>query len=94
MTQRHHLRILACTGLLVCAVNASAEESAETLYKNHCLGCHGSEVYTRTNHKITSFEGLKSQVQRCELGLGLQWFDEDVDQIASYLNQHFYHFAN
>ncbi|MCP4450195.1 MAG: cytochrome c, partial [Planctomycetes bacterium] len=36
--------------------------------------------------------GLTSQVQRCELSLGLKWFDEDVDDVAGYLNQQFYKF--
>ena len=94
MLARHSIRILAYSGLLLCAAESSAADTAEALYQEHCLGCHGSEVYTRSDRKVTSPEGLQKQVQRCELGLGLQWFDEDVDKVAAYLNQHFYHFKH
>lgn len=94
MIERHPFRTLVCAGLLACGANANAEESAETLYRNHCLGCHDSEVYTRANRQVTSTEGLQRQVQRCELGLGLQWFDEDIARVADYLNQRFYHFQH
>jgi hypothetical protein len=80
----------ALMGTLLVPVEAS--EPAETLYQTHCLQCHGSEIYTRADRKVTSLEGLERQVQRCELSLGLQWFDEDIGEVASYLNQHYYHF--
>jgi hypothetical protein len=41
---------------------------------------------------VKSRNGLTSQVRRCELSLGLKWFDEDVDNVAGYLNQQFYKF--
>ena len=69
-----------------------AADDAESLYQEHCVRCHGSEVYTREARKISSFEGLERQVQRCELSLGLQWFDENIGDVAAYLNQQYYHF--
>jgi predicted site-specific integrase-resolvase len=41
---------------------------------------------------VTSLDGLERQVQRCETALGLRWFDEDIKDVASYLNHHFYSF--
>lgn len=97
MISFHAHQTLALVALLAwalapCPAGAGAQEG-EALYESHCLGCHGPEVYTREDRKIRSFEGLERQVQRCELSLGLQWFDEDIGDVASYLNERFYHFA-
>lgn len=73
----------------------ATEEDQELveLYQFNCLSCHGSEVYTRTDRKVSSLEGLKNQVQRCEQSLGLKWFQDDIDKMAIYLNTHYYKFA-
>lgn len=92
----------ACTFGLVtllglAALNASAEstgpsEQAQTLYDANCTKCHGSEIYTRDPRMVASFDGLERQVQRCETALGLRWFDEEIKDVAAYLNHHFYKF--
>jgi hypothetical protein len=41
---------------------------------------------------VTTRNGLDQQVQRCELSLGLKWFDDDIENVAAYLNQTYYHF--
>lgn len=85
----------AIAGLAVLAgmpTIARATDDAESLYQANCIRCHGSEIYTREDRKISSFEGLERQVQRCELSLGLQWFDENISDVAAYLNHHHYQF--
>jgi hypothetical protein len=62
------------------------------LVETHCQRCHGSEVYTRPDRRVTSLPGLRKQVQRCELMLGLTWFDEDIENTAAYLNREYYKF--
>ncbi|MCB1759464.1 MAG: cytochrome c [Gammaproteobacteria bacterium] len=84
------------TALLVLASNqVSAFDVAEgeSLVNGNCTSCHGSELYTRKNRLVSSRPGLSKQVKRCELALGLTWFDEDVENAAEYLNQRFYRFA-
>ncbi|MBK5963066.1 green heme protein [Thiocystis minor] len=93
----NRLSVLASTlaGLVLIAgtpAPAVATDDAESLYQTHCIRCHGSEIYTREDRKISSFEGLERQVQRCELSLGLQWFDENISDVAAYLNRHYYQF--
>ena len=58
----------------------------------NCTSCHGSELYTRSDRRVTSRKGLSTQVQRCQLALNLNWFDDDVENTAEYLNNEFYHF--
>lgn len=89
------LRFVLCLASLVfvtvCPIIARAT-TAETLYRNHCIDCHGHEIYLREDRKIKNLDELEGQVQRCELKLGLQWFEESVNDVAAYLNHRFYRF--
>lgn len=66
--------------------------AGKALTDENCYACHGDQVYTRKDRKVKSFEKLTAQVQRCQLQLGLQWFDDDVNNTAAYLNEAFYKF--
>jgi hypothetical protein len=81
------ISLLAASG-----VQAGDADKGHQLVESNCIRCHGSEVYTRPDHKVTSLPGLEKQVQRCELMLGLTWFDDDIDDAATYLNQEYYKF--
>jgi len=92
-------KALFSTLLLFSAAPLFAEEGqspdlnqGQKLYEENCVSCHQSEVYTRADRKVTTLKGLTSQVRRCELMLGLKWFDEDVDNTAAWLNKHYYKF--
>lgn len=63
------------------------------LNEEHCVKCHGSEVYTRDNRRVTSLPGLHKQVRFCEQNLGLTWFDDQIESTAAYLNLEFYKFG-
>ncbi|MES9961460.1 MAG: cytochrome c [Sedimenticola sp.] len=92
------MRALIFTGIMLMAaattVTVQAADSAEgkSLVNENCYGCHGNDIYTRSDRRVQSRPGLSTQVRRCELALGLQWFDEDVESAAEYLNSQFYHF--
>jgi mono/diheme cytochrome c family protein len=89
-------RLLSAAAIgLATALPVAADDAvdAHQLYQDNCLQCHGSEVYTRADRKITSLPALKSQVRMCEQNLGLTWFDEQIDGVASLLNKEFYKFG-
>jgi hypothetical protein len=71
---------------------AGEDKDIAELYQFNCTSCHGAEVYTRADRKVTSLTGLDSQVRRCEQSLNLKWFDEDIANMAGYLNTHYYQF--
>jgi hypothetical protein len=83
-------------GLLAAIVaaksHAAGEDSVQNLYDQHCVACHGTEVYTREDRKVRSLSGLERQVRRCEAALGLRWFDEEVSDMTRFLNDRHYHF--
>lgn len=78
--------------LIGTAVQAADAQLGKELVEANCMRCHGSEVYTRPDHKVKSFPALIKQVQRCDQMIGLTWFDEDIENAATYLNQEYYKF--
>jgi hypothetical protein len=69
-------------------------DQGKQLLDNHCYDCHGNDYYTRENRRVKSREKLSGQVRFCEQSLNLTWFDEDVENVAEYLNKNFYHFGD
>ncbi|MEN8802234.1 MAG: cytochrome c [Thiogranum sp.] len=67
-------------------------EHGKQLHDEHCMKCHDTSVYTRETRRVTDNDALVKQVKRCELNLGLRWFDNDVNDVVQHLNQSFYKF--
>lgn len=65
----------------------------KTLTEQNCIKCHGSEVYSREDRRVSSLSGLHKQVRRCEQMLGLTWFDDDIKNVSGHLNQEYYKFG-
>lgn len=90
----HATRLLPVLALALGSVFSPLRANeAASLHDRHCAGCHDTGVYTRPERKMTSRAGLYRQVQRCELALGLQWFDDEIAAMTDYLDEHFYRFA-
>ncbi|MGD2056403.1 MAG: cytochrome c [Gammaproteobacteria bacterium] len=81
-------------GLLAPAppILAADMPSGKQLVTDNCTRCHDDNMYTRQNRRVTTMEGLHKQVTRCEQALGLKWFDDEINAVASYLNKNYYHF--
>lgn len=71
---------------------APANEAGKKLHDGNCVRCHQPELYTRDTRKMKSYEGVKTQVQWCATQLSIPWFEEEVEQVASYLNSEYYKF--
>ncbi|MES9836908.1 MAG: cytochrome c [Candidatus Thiodiazotropha sp.] len=81
--------------LTLASTNSLAVDPAmgKELTEKYCVRCHGSEVYTRENRRVTSLPGLHKQVRFCEQNLGLTWFDDQIENTATYLNLEYYKFG-
>ncbi|RMG31257.1 MAG: cytochrome c [Gammaproteobacteria bacterium] len=75
------------------AVAAQATDTGRRLHDQYCFRCHDTSVYTRKHRRVHDRAGLKKQVRRCELSLGLRWFDDEIDSVVDYLDRHYYHFG-
>lgn len=88
------ITLLALTIAAASIPVAAADDSvdANTLITENCSSCHGSEIYTRNDRRVTSLDGLHRQVRMCEQNLGLTWFDDQVDEVTALLNKDYYRF--
>ena len=57
-----------------------------------CDKCHGTEVFTRKDRKVSSLASLESQVRRCDSNLNTNWFDDEIIDVTAYLNKQYYKF--
>jgi hypothetical protein len=63
----------------------------QALYETHCVSCHDSSIHKRPDRLVRSWEGLYEQVMKWQRETGLTWETHDVDYVARYLNDRFYH---
>ena len=73
---------------------ASARPRGELLYATHCIACHTTQVHWRQKKLATDWASLNAQVRRWATNTGLGWSDEEVVDVARYLNATQYRFAS
>jgi cytochrome c553 len=86
------MNITICLLAATSSLQAANLDNGKALVQSNCTKCHDERVYTREDRRVKTLEGLNKQVTRCEQSLGLKWFDEDIADVAAYLNQTYYHF--
>ncbi len=74
-------------------VPKSDTSRGELLYATHCIGCHTAQIHWRDRRLATDWASLEAQVRRWQANTGLGWSDEEVGEVARYLNGLYYHFA-
>ena len=77
---------------LLAPAGAADFERGKLLYNARCVGCHDKSVHQRDARKALTIEGIRSQVRRWDAFLGGAWRDEEVNDVASYLNELFYRY--
>jgi hypothetical protein len=83
----------------VAPFEAGKPELGKPLAQSHCVSCHAKayanqpeRMYTRSNRRVDSARALLEQIRRCNANLGLQWFPEDEEHVAAFLNLNWYKF--
>jgi mono/diheme cytochrome c family protein len=65
----------------------------ELLYNNNCVACHNEKMHWRGNKLVNDWDSLEAQVRRWQQASSLGWRDEDIMEVARYLNGRFYGFT-
>jgi mono/diheme cytochrome c family protein len=81
------------TALATSAPAAGDAQRGRVLYEAGCLGCHAESVHGRERRVAADFEAVRAWVRRWGGNLGLKWTDDEVTDVAVYLNQRHYRFA-
>lgn len=64
----------------------------ELLYSTHCITCHSAQVHWRGKKLATDWISLKGEVRRWQEISGLGWVEDDIAEVARYLNALYYHY--
>ncbi len=64
----------------------------ELLYSTHCIGCHSAQAHWRDKKIVIDWTSLRSEVRRWQSNTGLAWSNQDIAEVARYLNALYYHY--
>lgn len=78
--------------LLSPIVHAVDPEHGKALHDEHCLACHGTDIYIRETVIPTTYVELKDTVDFWRTELDVDWSKDDIEDVAFYLNKWFYKF--
>ncbi|MGA0611111.1 cytochrome C [Caldimonas sp. KR1-144] len=87
-----HAGIAMLASLWAAALPAAAQSRGELLYTTHCSACHSEQMHWRDARAARDWPTLEAQVRRWQGSIGLAWQDDDVREVARYLNERFYRF--
>lgn len=97
---------IALFGLLLASTPALANpfpkgdaKIGKPLHDKSCLSCHvsmvgsdGSALYSRLERKVKNPQELQARIRNCNANVGANWFPEEENHVAAYLNNTYYHF--
>ena len=79
------------------SIQAADPLHGKDLHDANCLSCHSSlmggnpnQIYTRSDRRVNSIEGLRNQVTRCKTTVGVPWPEDQIADVVEYLNSNFY----
>ncbi|SFQ60360.1 hypothetical protein SAMN05216567_121108 [Variovorax sp. OK605] len=82
---------------LLCSGPAQAQSRSqsrgELLYNTNCVACHTEKMHWRGRKLVNDWDSLEVQVRRWQQAASLGWRDEDIVEVARYLNGRFYGFT-
>ena len=93
-----HVR--AGTALAVCLIATAAlaaeprdPQRGRLLYETQCMACHTTQAHWRDKRVVQSWRVLLQEVSRWQKTSGQAWSDQDIHDVAAYLNGLYYRLA-
>jgi mono/diheme cytochrome c family protein len=65
----------------------------ELLYSTHCIACHSMQVHWRDKKLVSDQNSLQAEVRRWAKISRLAWSEDDIEEVARYLNVRYYHYS-
>lgn len=89
-----HLPALCVAALSILATCAYAADTdrGKALYESRCNTCHESSVHSRAARSAKTFDHIRAFVSRWDRELGQIWTIEEINEVARYLNERYYHY--
>lgn len=89
-------RTLAAIAMVLVLLHGSParpQSRGELLYDMNCIACHSEKMHWRGGKLVSDWASLEEQVRHWQQTASLGWNDEDIMEVARYLNERFYGFA-
>ena len=86
------MKSILALALLAGFAFADMDEAKELFDEAKCMECHNLSDFGGETSKAKDYHQVYAKVDACQRGSDAQWFDEDSEMVADYLNQTFYHF--
>jgi mono/diheme cytochrome c family protein len=86
--------ILVCVGGAANAQTSGDASRGELLYTTYCIACHNVKIHWRDKKDARDWTSLNSEVNRWQGISGLAWSDDDIAEVARYLNILYYHYPD
>ena len=74
------------------SVQAEDVTRGKELHQENCIKCHKVDIYERPERTVKTMKHLRSQVLFCTVSNDIEWFDEEIDDVTSYLDTFYYLF--
>lgn len=92
MTTGNAFAALAAICVAGGAIAAGSGSRGELLYNTYCVGCHTTQVHWRERRQVRDWTTLTTEVARWQKTAGQNLDAADIDALAAYLNDRYYHF--
>lgn len=94
---RRSLVAVAAFAAVFTASFASAQSPnalrGQRLYETACVTCHAESVHSRRQKTARSIAEVREYVTRWAKVVNAPWTSEDVEDVATYLNERYYRFV-
>ena len=86
-------QILTAGALLALSTASTAADFDPAQHvEEQCTRCHTDDIYTREKRRAKSIKQLGRIVRRCETNLATGLFDDELEEVVTYLNDTYYKF--
>jgi mono/diheme cytochrome c family protein len=82
--------LMAALGSIAFVASAADADRGKLLYEARCDSCHDQSVHSRGRKAATNFEEVRKYVQRWNINLGGAWGEDEITDVAIYLNGKYY----
>jgi mono/diheme cytochrome c family protein len=86
--------ILVCVYTIAYANDKYNAERGQLLYVTNCSVCHTTQIHWREKRLVTDLSSLVEQVRRWQYMANLNWSDDEISDVAHYLEDLYYKFGS
>ena len=78
--------LMVAFGSIAIAASAADADRGKLLYEARCDSCHDQSVHSRGRKAAANFDEVRKYVRRWNINLGGAWGEEEITDVAIYLN--------